>query len=104
ARSGGAAGASLGLELDRGQLPVAARAQAQGLDRARPVSRGEVLETPIEEEAHGGPRLAREMRGNEPVVAGAELRSEPAARVIGKHAHLVLRELEQRGQLLVHRM
>ena len=61
-----------------------------------------MLGAAIEEEAHGSLRLAGEMERDDAVVARAELGAEAAAGELADHAHLALRQLEQRGDLVLH--
>ena len=45
---------------------------------------------------------AREARGDHNLGAGAEFRAEAAAQVLGYHAHLVGRQVEEHGQVVAH--
>ena len=100
----GAARAAKRVEAQRGELSLLGRADAQPLDGAGTVPHREVLAAAIEEQAHRRARLAREVGGDDAVVAGAELRPEPAAGELADDAHLALRQIEERRQLLLHAM
>src|SRR5213082_124363 len=65
-------------------------------------SRWMELGAAIEEETHRALRLSGKMQGDHAVVAGAELGAEAASGELADHAHLALRQLEQRGDLVLH--
>jgi hypothetical protein len=86
-----------GLVDDRGQAPVGVGAEAQPLDRGRPVA-GEVEHLLA---THSDARRPADEpcgeRGQDDVRSGRALRAEPAADVVGDDAHLVGLELEHPG-------
>ena len=98
-----AAGA-VALEVDRGERAVLLRAELELLHRVGPVA-----------DATGAPRGGRASAAparraffdrcvaSTPKLPDAELRAEPAAHELGDDAHLALRQVEHRRQLVARR-
>ena len=90
------------LVVDGGDRSILAVAELHAVPRVGPVAGRELVFLAVEHHQDGLASLLRELRGEDAVVAGAELRAEAAARELRADDDLVLRQLEDLGELVPH--
>ena len=101
-RAGTDAGTAVADPLYRLQLAVLAGARLHIHVSVRTIAGSPLLLFAIAEEPHGSACLFGEVRRDSAGVTGSELRAEAAAHVLGKHADLRFRQIEDFRQFVAH--